>query len=106
MTNITVSEVEHYIQSLEEVVGVSLFSTERTTTLKNLLSKKKRILTHIEETLIQNIRAIWIKEGDENTRYFHTFSKRRKITNSVWEEKDDEDSLVFYQGSIKLVAKN
>jgi len=29
-------------------------------------------------------RAIWLKCGDENTKFFQAYAKGRKFTNSIW----------------------
>jgi len=42
----------------------------------------------------QKIQAIWIREGDNNTKYFHKFSSFYRMTNSIWEIKDDQGKKV------------
>jgi len=31
--------------------------------------------------------VIWIKEGDQNTNFFHNYAKHMKNINSIWEIK-------------------
>ena len=39
-------------------------------------------------------RAIWLKAGDENTRFFHNYAKGRKSANTIWSLKDEEGRVV------------
>lgn len=48
---------------------------------------------------------MWLKVGDENTRYFHNYGNKRRLTNSIWEAMDDQDNLVYDMGSIKSMEK-
>ena len=34
--------------------------------------------------------AIWLKSGDENSKFFHQFSNGRKAINTIWSLKDQQ----------------
>jgi hypothetical protein len=35
-------------------------------------------------------RAIWLKSGDENTKFFQAYAKGRKCSNTIWHLKDQD----------------
>jgi hypothetical protein len=39
-------------------------------------------------------RVLWLKEGDNNTKFFHHYANQRRNINSIWEIKNEEDVLV------------
>jgi hypothetical protein len=47
--------------------------------------KKKKILAYEEAKWCLKIWALWLKEGDDNTNFFHNFYFPRKQANIVWE---------------------
>jgi hypothetical protein len=50
-------------------------------------------------------RAIWIREGDNNTNFFHKFASYRRIVNSIWEIKNQNGHLVSSIEDIAEVGK-
>eukprot|EP00253_Pinus_taeda_P010417 PITA_10417 len=55
---------------------------------------QNKILLDKEEEWRIKSRAIWLKSGDENTRFFHNYAKGRKSANTIWSLKDEEGSEV------------
>jgi hypothetical protein len=60
--------------------------------LKSLEEKKNEWLKMDEQVWRLKSRALWLKAGDNNMKFFHNFSNHRKNTNTIWEIKDDEGS--------------
>ena len=44
--------------------------------------------------------------GYENTHYFHQFTNKRRVTNAVWEEVDEDNTKVFDQASIRKESRS
>lgn len=66
----------------ERSLGFS--STEQKTHLIELENQKVRILKEREESVRLRSRAIWLKIGDDNTRFFQNYAKGRKVSNTIW----------------------
>jgi hypothetical protein len=62
--------------------------------LRNLEARRRKIMEYQEATWRLKSRAIWLANGDENTKLFHAFSKGLKVVNIIWSLKDQEDRLV------------
>ena len=88
------SKIETDNLILEDIVVLDSFSEENRVALKDCHLSKQEILLHKEETLRQKSRAIWLKVGDENSRYFHNYANKMWLTNSVWEAVDTKDNRV------------
>lgn len=49
-----------------------------------LENQKSQILKDREESIRLRSRAIWLKEGDDNTWFFHNYAKGKKVPNTIW----------------------
>ena len=72
--NEELEKLDAELQALYLAVDGSLFSAERKMKVRCLETKQSIILRHKEDTLRQKSRAIWIQEGDSNSKYFHNYS--------------------------------
>jgi len=82
------------------------FSQEELDILSNLEGKKMLILKHEETEWRLKSRALWIKGGDLNTRFFHKFANQRRIHNSIWDLKDDHGQVVSSQKDLGSTTLN
>lgn len=46
-------------------------------------------------------RAIWFKDGDHNTRYFHSKEDQRRKSNSIKKMTNNEGKLVERSGLLR-----
>jgi hypothetical protein len=57
-----------------------------------------------EEHWRQRSRALWLKSGDQNSKYFHQFANFRRNHKHIWEVRDDEGKVHFGQEALKTEA--
>jgi hypothetical protein len=72
--------------------------------LKNLEQSRNKYLKEKEELWRQRSRAIWIKSGDQNTKFFHNFANFRRNHKFVWEIRDELGILHSGQEDLKAEA--
>lgn len=51
-------------------------------------------------------RAIWLKQGDKNTKFFHKFANSRREKNFVWKISDGRGGFLYSQQEITNEAVN
>eukprot|EP00253_Pinus_taeda_P002268 PITA_02268 len=78
-------------------------SKERIVTLEK--SREKILLDKEEEWRLKS-RAIWLKAGDENTKFFHNYVKGRKNANTIWKLKDPEGREASSFEALSNMGKN
>jgi hypothetical protein len=57
--------------------------------LKSLETERNQLLLIDEEHWRKKSRAIWLKCGDRNTKYFHKFASAKRNQKHIWEIWDD-----------------
>jgi hypothetical protein len=66
-----------------------------------LESERNKFLLEEEERWRQKSRAIWIKSGDKNTKFFHRFASYRRNKKHIWEIKDEAGLVHSGQEALK-----
>jgi hypothetical protein len=57
--------------------------------LSLLEEERNKFLLDEEESWRQKSRAIWIKSGDNNTKFFHNFASYERNKKHLWDITDD-----------------
>ena len=87
-------ETEEKIESMYHGIKEGVFSEEENKLMKEL-EKKKEILLDIEEKELRlKRRAIWLKAGDKNSKFFHNYATHRRNINTICKIKNHEGKIV------------
>lgn len=76
------------LTQLESLGLTSYTSLQTKEQLINLEKENIKLLRRAEETWCLNSRAIWLKSGDENTKFFQQYARGRRGINTIWALKD------------------
>jgi len=74
--------------------------------IRILEKEKNRLLQQEEARWRLKSRALWMKNGDKNSKFFHKYANARRERNYIWEIKDDYGNLAFSQEDITSQAVN
>lgn len=85
--NEKLTQIDVELWELESTESNGYASQESKDRILLLESQRNQILLDREEELRLKSRAIWLKVGDENTRFFHNYAKGRKNSNKIWKLK-------------------
>jgi hypothetical protein len=85
----TEEKLAKVLSSLED----SPLTTAKLTELRDLEDKCAKWLKTEEQEWCTKSRALWIKEGDNNTKFFHQFVNFRRNLNTIWEIKDEQGNV-------------
>jgi hypothetical protein len=75
-------------------------SQEAETKLIYLESERNKLLKEQEEWWRSKSRAIWVKSGDQNNKFFHQFATQRRNSKFIWEIADSAGTLLNNQKDI------
>lgn len=100
------SQAEQAIEALEENSDGTYISPKQKTLFEDLIKRRSQILRDREDSWRLRSRAIWLKEGDENSKFFHRFANGRKAINTIWELKDEQGHQVSNQGELAHLASS
>lgn len=86
--------------SIDSEIGSILVNSSgipNTTDANRLLAlknKKGKFLTQEVLTLRLKSKALWISEGDANTKFFHSFASARRNKKTIWSLTHHEGNLI------------
>lgn len=86
--------IESDLSIFENDLGGLYNSDEHKEMITSLYSAREKILKDRKESLRLRSRAIWMKEGDANTKFYHKFSSGRKAINTIWQLQNAQGQVV------------
>jgi len=89
------NNIRKELDSLLESADPNSLSIELKSMIRNLEKRKQLILLKEEITWRLKSRAIWLKEGDRNTRFFHKYTNARREKNSIRSIKDEKGNVLL-----------
>eukprot|EP00253_Pinus_taeda_P002811 PITA_02811 len=92
--NEELGNIREELKQLESVEVDGYSSQSSKDRILHLEKLQNKILLDKEEEWRIKSRAVWIKSGDENTKFFHNFAKGRKAANTIWRLKNEEGRMV------------
>ena len=73
--------------------------------MKLLQARKGKYWAHEITTKRLKSRVHWIKEGDANTRFFHSYAYARRNTNTIWSLNDKDGNPISEGPALKFLGK-
>eukprot|EP00253_Pinus_taeda_P007836 PITA_07836 len=86
--NEALSSIDDELRDLEEPEAGGYVNQDSKDKILMLEKQRSKILLEREEGWRQKSRAIWLKVGDENTKFFHNYAKGQKNANTIWKLRD------------------
>jgi hypothetical protein len=83
-----------------------ILSQEELNLLRALKIRKEKILATEESTWRLKSPALWMQNGDKNTRFFHKYATQRRLQNSIWDITNDDGVTLSSESEIKEHAYN
>lgn len=87
-------QIKYELSSLLDERSLGFIFVEDKSHFIELENQKAHILKENEESLRLRSRAIWLKAGDDNTRFFQNFAKGQKVSNTTWNLPLPEGGIV------------
>eukprot|EP00253_Pinus_taeda_P024216 PITA_24216 len=72
--------------------------------IRTLEKRKHKLLLREEALWRLKGRALWLKEGDRNSKLFHNFANARRRRNSIWKIEDGNGGFLYSQEEISNEA--
>lgn len=85
--------IESELCTLTDERGLGFISAADKSRLIELENQKASILKEREESMRLRSRAIWIQAGDDNSKFFHSYAKGRKVSNTIWKLPTPEGDM-------------
>jgi hypothetical protein len=70
------------------------------------MQKRQEFLAYEETKWCLKSRALWLKEGDGNTKFFHNYACQCKQANTIWEVKNSRGEMVSSFDEIVVAGKD
>ena len=89
-------QIEEQIKEIYENNDEGVFSVDQLEVLRKMEGKKDLLLSQDERQWRLKSRALWLKEGDQNTKFFHRYASHRNSINTIYEIRSPQGNMVIY----------
>jgi hypothetical protein len=103
-TSRRLEQLESDLQKLYQTSLTDLNNQEMVGQVNSLELERFKILQAEEDLWRQQSRAIWLKSGDQNTKFFHHYASDRKNRKQIWEIQDETCQEISGQEDLKSEA--
>eukprot|EP00253_Pinus_taeda_P021713 PITA_21713 len=98
------SSIQTELESLSSSSSWSSMSFDKKNKIRELSMRKNDLLLKEELSWRLKSRALWLKEGDRNSKFFHSFANARWKSISIWNIRDSGGNLLSSQEEIAKEA--
>ena len=88
------AEIDKDIYSLLTYCPSVILSNAKALILTSLKGRNKKYLSHEILTWKLKNTINWIKQGDANTKFFHSFASTRRKFNDIWALQNENSMMV------------
>jgi len=97
--DVELRNIEADIREIMKDENRGFATPENRDTLLGLEKRRRGLLEEKEARWRLKSRAIWLKAGDENTKFFQAYAKGRRMINTIWElESVDGEQICTFEG--------
>jgi len=86
----TLRDIEAKVVAMEDEQGRGHTTANKKEKLTTLIAQRSKILKDREENWRLRSRAIWLLEGDDNTKLFYKYANGKKAINTIWHLKNEQ----------------
>jgi len=87
-------QIEESLVGIYDEEGGGHLNSSAKEILSGLEGRRNTLLREREESWRLKSRALWVKSGDDNTKFFHAYAKGRKSLNTIWKLSNPEGEEV------------
>jgi hypothetical protein len=96
-----VMSLESKIKLLIKVLEDDPTDLSHALALRKAESERNELLKGEEESWRMRSRALWLSNGDKNSRFFHKLASFNRVRKHIWKLKNGDGDFVTDQDSIK-----
>lgn len=89
------NDIQKELRIFLNSINLESMSFDQKNHIRKLGQVKQTLLQKEEASWRLKCRAIWLREGDRNMKYFHNFANARRSKNSIWKIQDGKGGFFY-----------